>query len=235
MGGPGDVSDLIGVAGMDKGGGFAADDPDEGLDPGARRKRMRACLSASRAWMAARPDEVAEEVGRMVAAMASQALASGKSSGPMDEAMAEEQGNSQMLYSMLITCYYSIEGELAEAVYGGAPVPKESEEELFKNVASPPRPTRRQYRLIESVFKEERDKMMKEMDSGDMPGGMGVPGRNLTTSQKTFYVLAVLAAIFGGLLWALRRSLREKPARERTAKAMRKVEKAELRLLKKAS
>mmetsp|Transcript_13207 Transcript_13207/g.41692 ORF Transcript_13207/g.41692 Transcript_13207/m.41692 type:complete len:86 (+) Transcript_13207:138-395(+) len=77
---------------------------------------------------------------------------------------------------------------------------------------------------------EEQARMVKEMRPEDMPGAVGLAGPTLPTPVRVAYVLLVIAGVFGGGLWALRRMTRERSQRDLSARSARKLAKAADRL-----
>jgi len=226
----GDVSDLLGLAGRgDQGVAARKTDVDRRLDKSSRRKRMTACLTATRTRMTAKPDEVDTAVGSLMA----QREAAGAAGADGLPDMTEEQAVNQLLFSMVMSCYAGIDNSSVSKVIDGGRLPPDAEEALFRQSSSPPRPTPQQFKLLESVIEEEQAKLMKEMRPEDMPGAPGIIGRSMSTRAKVAYVLVVIAGVFGGGLWALKRMMRGRPPKQRSAKAMRKFAKAMDQLEKK--
>merc|ERR1712066_298073 len=120
-----------------------------------------------------------------------------------------------------------------DQVHAGGQLSANEEEAIFKQSASPLRPTRKQFRLLESVMQEQRLKDMKASNPYDFLGSANILGTGMSVRAKVFYVCLVSVVLLSAGLWAFRRVSRPRPVRERTAKAMRRAVKAELRLDKK--
>lgn len=218
-----DVSDLLGIGGR----GMQTLDADRGLDSGAQRKRMRACLRAVRMRMGAKP----EETEANIASLMSQAASSGRQSSEM----SEDQIINQIVFSMVMSCYQRIDAASVGRVLKGDSLEEGTQEALFKQWAASLRPTKRQFLLLEFVMKEEQARLLREAGPEDMPGTVNIIGRGMSSWMKVTYLLVVFGVLSSAGYFAIRRVLRQihRPPRERTAKAMRKVMRAEAKLDKK--
>jgi len=220
-----DVTDLIGIGGVS--GQLHGSDVDQGVQAATLRKRMQACLQAARMRMEARPEETEAAVGALI----NQAAQATTGMAEMQE-FSEEQATNQLLFSMILSCYHSIDSSSVDQIRAGGRLSADEDEAIFKQSASPPRPTRKQFRLLESVMNEQRVKEMSEVNPGDV-SGVNILGRGMSARAKVFYVVVVSVVLVGAVLWAFHRVSRPRQVRERTTKAMRRVTKAELRLDKK--
>merc|ERR1712232_401563 len=178
---------------------------------------MRACFDANQRWMTHRAAEVDTMVGGLRA---------------QGDRMTEDQATNYLVFSTVMSCYRGIRGELVDAVRGGAHLSKEDEDILFRPPATPPRPTRQQYELLESVIKEEQLRRAKEQE-GIRP--VNFVGQGMSPMVQAMYASVVGVVVFGAGLWALLRIIRgARPIRERSEKATRRVARAEQRLKKKS-
>lgn len=217
-----DVSDLIFEEGMQP----KEMDADEGLDENEKELRMRACFRTATKRMEADPDMVETSISQMMAQ-------GGQQSGGD---MSEEQATNYVVFTMVMSCYSSIGTAQVDTIMSGARLPKTAEEDLFKPGASPPRPTRRQYALLETVVREERLVQSSEAVPFDPLTGMYTIGQTMTIRTKALYALAVIVVTFGGILLLYRRILRfAAPAKEYSSKSLRKLRSAERSLAKKMS
>merc|ERR1711862_447895 len=151
------------------------------------------------------------------------------------EAMTMEKAIDQVFFSRVITCYQKIDADTVVRLNTGKRLSKEESDALFESEV-PPRPSRKQFQLLQSVMQEMQVKRMQELND-EMPGGIGIIGRSLTTSQKALYVLLIGVLLVAVLYWVSKRlfTARAPRMRERTDKGMRKVMKAQMRLDKKRS
>lgn len=219
--GAADVSDLVGF-----GAKVGTTDVDRSLDPGERRKRMRSCVHAAQSWLETRPDEAETAIAGLLA----QAQATPTQAG---SDFSTEQAMNQLVFSMTMSCYQSIDVQAVEQVHAEQRLTKEQEDTIFKQSSSPPRPTRKQFRLLESVMKEEQQRRAQEVGPEAIPGEMNIIGSGMSPRAKAAYLLLVLTAFAGGAAYAFPKVLRGKPPRERTAKMQRKLQKVEMMLEKK--
>lgn len=217
-----DVSDLMGLGGG--AGGIATTDVDAQLDPGERRKRMSSCVRGAQTWL----EKHADEAETQVASLMTQAQAA----GPAGEFTAE-QATNQLVFSLTMTCYQKIDKEFVEQIHTGTKLSADAEKHIFELAAAPPRPTRKQFQLLESVMKEEQLRMAQEVDPAMEAGGIGIIGRGMSGRAQALYLLLVLA-LFGGLAaYAFPKVLNPPREKARTEKMVRKLAKAEMRLDKK--
>lgn len=159
----------------------------------------------------------------------------GQGAAPESQEVAEMQAESYLVYTMVSACHRSIDSESVAQIQAGKPLGKEQEERVFKMSTAPPRPTRQEYLLLESVMQEEQARIYAE--NADMPT-LGLPllgRRGMSRSMQAFYALSVCAALGAVGLWALRDMTRRRSEvpRERTAKSTRRVAKATERLKRK--
>lgn len=222
-------------------------DPDvvEELDAGQRRQRMEVCRESAKSYMKENKGEVDAMIGQMLGAgQAVQGMPQQAAS------MSEEQAAGSVLFSMVISCYYTITQPTVTQLHSGTRPSLELQKELFGQVSTPPRPTRRQYTLLESLTKAEQQKRSEEemllMSGGELAetGGMGIIGRHMSKESKTNYLGIVGLTIVAILLFLWMRLVGgrdlaylkgDRPPRERTAKALKKVLKAEAQEEKKIS
>lgn len=214
-----DVSDLIGLPGFSSSKGQAVN-TDAKLDASGKRKRMRTCLSLVLEKIEAKPAETEEAVGTLMSQMS-------PGSSAQNERMSEEQAMNQVVFNMVLTCYQNIDTSAVDVLASGSRLPAADEDAIFKQSAIPPRPTRKQYRLLEEVFQEHKQQELQTMPTEDLTGGLGIPGQNMSGKAKAIYLLLVASALLGGGAWAIPQVLRERTGRQCTSKMMRKAMKAE--------
>lgn len=217
-----DVSDLIYEPGMQP----KELDVDEGLSESEKETRMRACFRTAMKRMEADPSMVEAAMGQMMAQ-------SGQQSGGD---MSEEQATNYVVFTMVMSCYSSINTTLVEQIMSGARLPKKVEEDLFAPGASPPRPKRQQYALLETVVREERLAESSAAVPFDPLTGMYVIGQTMTVRTKALYAFAIIVVTFGGILLLYKRILSfSGPPKQYSSKSLRKLRSAERSLAKKMS
>lgn len=217
-----DVSDLIFDPGMQP----KELDVDEDLSESEKELRMRACFRTATKRMEADPSMVEAAMGQMMAQSGQQ--------GGGD--MSEEQATNYVVFTMVMSCYSSINATLVDKIMSGARLPKGVEEDLFAPGASAPRPTRQQYALLEAVVREERLADASTAVPFDPLTGMYTIGQTMTIRTKALYALAVIVVTFGGILLLYYRILKfAAPPKEYSSKSLRKLRSAERSLAKKMS
>jgi len=202
-------------------------DVDAEFDPGQKRKRMGSCVRAAQAWVEANPRDADLQVQKLM----TQAQMAAPGQQDVSAELTAEQGTNQLVFGMIMACYHSIDKETVEQVHDGRKLVKAEEEKIFELSETPPRPSRKQYILLESVMKEEQIRMSQDMQVD--PRDIGIVGRKLPGQAQAVYLLLVVA-LFGGLAaYAFPKVLRPAREVERNTKMARKLAKAEKMLDKK--
>mmetsp|Transcript_57615 Transcript_57615/g.136988 ORF Transcript_57615/g.136988 Transcript_57615/m.136988 type:complete len:230 (-) Transcript_57615:19-708(-) len=208
-----DVRDLIYGDGEE----LAVDgyDGDAHLDAAARHKRMAACVRASHGWLDAHAGSGLESI---VSSLRMQ---------PGGDRLTPDEALSSLVFAGVMACYSSVDVEREDKLYLGHRLSSDEEEEFFSPTASPWRPSREQYELLEQVMREEAQLRAVGPEGVDV---LSAPGMGMSPTMQVIYLLIVLATLTSAALWAMHRLFNSRyinpPQRERTAKAARKVEKS---------
>lgn len=196
---------------------------DQALSKKSRRKRMSACIRATRRRLETRSDEVETAVSSLMA-----------QSTPGMKEFTEEEAVNQLFSLTVFACYEHVDNQtIAEVLQGSEQLDEEKGSTVFRDVLSARRPSRAQMELYEAVVQEEQARLLEQMTPDDMPGALGNIGRKMSTATKAAYVVSVLAGLGIFAAWSLWRMTQEKPSKERSTKSQRQQVKAEARLEKK--
>mmetsp|Transcript_9183 Transcript_9183/g.21819 ORF Transcript_9183/g.21819 Transcript_9183/m.21819 type:complete len:245 (-) Transcript_9183:27-761(-) len=217
-----DVSDLIGIGGKMAAQGDISK-VDQSLSKKSRRKRMSACIRATRRRLESRSEEVETAVSSLMA-----------QSTPGMKEFTEEEAVNQLFSLTVFACYEHVDNQtIVEVLQGAEQLDEEKGSTVFRDVLSARRPSRAQMELYEAVVQEEQARLLEQMTPDDMPGALGNIGRKMSTATKAAYVVSVLAGLGIFAAWSLWRMTQQKPSKERSAKSQRQQVKAEARLEKK--
>lgn len=214
----GDLSDLLGVVRI-QGSSGQLQEADRSLETGEKKRRMLACVRAAREFL----DNPNEEVQRETSMLLSQYSAN-------RQPVTEEQAIGQLSMSIVLSCYQNIDQSLVDEVLASKALTEAQKELVFSKWNSGIRPTKELFVLFESVVEEEQLRAAKEFEENAMIPSTVLINRYMPSRVKVVYVLAVLIGVFGYGLWSLQRLTRGPPARERSSKSIRCLEKVEARL-----
>eukprot|EP00439_Symbiodinium_sp_Y106_P086160 s17_g31.t1 len=159
---------------------------DQSLSKKSRRKRMSACIRATRRRLESRSEEVETAVSSLMA-----------QSTPGMKEFTEEEAVNQLFSLTVFACYEHVDNQtIVEVLQGAEQLDEEKGSTVFRDVLSARRPSRAQMELYEAVVQEEQARLLEQMTPDDMPGALGNIGRKMSTATKAAYVVSVLAGCY---------------------------------------
>lgn len=203
-----------------------------GLSQDARTERMRACFAVTRTHMEARSSEVDAAINGLMAQASGQATAQGEKAS-LNAEVGEEQASNFLVFNMALDCYRTADNESVAQHIAGGSMAADKVKAFFKAAQQEaPRPTKAQYILLEKVMNEEQ--MRVSAAAVEQPPAPNLSIRGLSAGTQVLYFLAIAGGLVGGGYVLHRRIFKDhKGMRERTAKATRKVARAQVVLDKK--
>lgn len=136
----------------------------------------------------------------------------------------EEQATNQVVFSMVFACSDRIKNDTIQLILDEDGRPSGDAVQSLFTASSPPRPSRRQFRFLEEVMGEERERMVQAMSQVETLGGVATIGRGFSAPARICYVTLVVGGLSAAGIWSyLHVSSKEKLQRHRTDKAMRRV------------
>jgi hypothetical protein len=194
------------------------EDFDLGLTAPEQKARMASCYQFTLMRSQARKEKLME---------ASQEIA-------QQHGVSVEQGQNQLLYHWMLSCYMSIEPHHIQKGAAGTPITEELEQELFgpsrhhKQTAMTA--SRRQHALLESTIKEVQEAAQRQGGPGGPQQPAYVDNSMLSGSNGVIFMLIIFAVIFGGgaliVLKLNQVSDKERSKKDRLSKAEKRAAEA---------
>lgn len=240
-----DDKDDLDLDDLDDNGDTSVEEPVEDFDltlpPEDQKKRMRACMTHTMNHARARREQLDEVATQMA-----------KGAGGAQKGMSKDQAINTLIFSWMMSCYMNIDSSTMQQATLGSILDEETETQLFAQrtdrAQQVHQASQRQWKLLESVLMEQSETQKKEAkeaqqqqqqrqeQSGNLPPtGQPAPlGSSMSGSSQALYVFCVFGVIFGlGAIGVFRLSSSETSDKDRSAKNLKKQQKAEAKLNKK--
>lgn len=210
--------------------GPAVEDFDLNMPVEERKERMNACVTHTMNRVRTRGDQLQNTL---------------KEAMTQQPQLSQEQILNTMVFTWMMTCYMSIDGEGIKQATQTQSLSPELEMALFSERADTlqkvRQASRRQWQLIEETLLEHQQhqrqqQQQQQQDSPKKSPGVKVPLSGMSGQSQALYILVVFGVVFGlGAIVTYRLIGAEKAGREKSAsgKSQKKAEKAEKKLAKK--